>query len=103
RLLFVTSAAALARNIGRAEAGAVIDSLAAVGGDVVLRSDLREGIDSDGALAIVQAEIAKDPKIEGVVLIGGHDAVPARRLDTVPTSLRPRIADAGDADHFVVW
>lgn len=103
-LLFVTSAEALARNIGREEASAVLDALAAARRDGhLLLSDVPVGVDSDTSVAAVQAELAKAPNIKGVVIVGGHDVMPARRLDSIPATLRPRISQAGDADHFIVW
>jgi hypothetical protein len=100
QLLFVTSPTALVSNIGAIEARTVLDALAAKGLPV---EALPAGIDSDAAVAAVRARLAKEPKIVGVVLLGGHDGVPARRLDCLPADLRARVGASGDADRFIVW
>lgn len=100
RLLFVTSAASLARNIGQEEARVVIDALAAAPGGLL--ADLPEGVDSTAATASVQARLARDLDLKGVVIVGGHDVVPARHIDCIPQALRAQVG-GGDADHFFVW
>jgi len=100
RLLFVTSAPALARNIGQEEARAVMDALLSASGQLL--SDLPDGVDSTAATGAVQAWLARDLDIKGVVIVGGHDVVPARHIDCLPPALRAQVR-GGDADHFFVW
>ncbi len=101
KLLFITDKAKLAANIGAAETNAVLARLRTAG-HVVLEQvpRLREGIRIAGLLPQSAAQ-ARD--IKGVVLLGGYDVVPARRLDALPASLRAAIGGGGDADEFFVW
>lgn len=61
---------------------------------------------AEQAAAVVRAALAADPTIAGVLLLGGHDAVPGHRLDVVPADLKPHLPSdqiLADPDAFVVW
>jgi beta-lactamase superfamily II metal-dependent hydrolase len=99
-LLFVTSAAGLARNIGREEAAEVV---AAIQGAGMTLCDLPADLpDATAAAAIVRQRL-QDDGLAGVVLVGGHDVVPHQSVDTLPAELRARLGDSDDPDRFVVW
>jgi hypothetical protein len=102
RLLFVTSRAGLAANVG---ADAVDQALAMIrdGGHAVL-STLRAGLTHPkGAQKWVARALAKHDNIHGVVVLGGYDVVPAQRLDCLPPRLRKAIGETEDHDDFIVW
>jgi hypothetical protein len=103
-LLFVTSRERLASNIGEVEAAQVLDSIRDAGAALC---DGLTGHPDDAVrdLALVHDEVDGLRGIEGIVLIGGHDVVPSRRLDCLPPSLRQRLGSgvAWDADNFMVW
>jgi beta-lactamase superfamily II metal-dependent hydrolase len=102
RLLFVTSAAALARNVGETESAQILSSLRAAGLDVYdsLTADASDPVRS---AELVRAQLATRPQLQGVVLIGGYDAVPPLRLDCLPPNLRQTLGQTEDADDFIVW
>jgi beta-lactamase superfamily II metal-dependent hydrolase len=101
-LLFVTSAAALARNIGETESAQILSSLRRAGLDVYdsLPSDPSDPLRSP---ELVREQLATRPELQGVVLIGGYDAVPPLRLDCLPPELRRTLGQTDDADDFIVW
>jgi beta-lactamase superfamily II metal-dependent hydrolase len=100
-LLFVTSRDGLAANVGANEATQILEALAATG--AALYDELPAGVDSGQALALVREQIQQRPKLVGVVLLGGYDVVPPRRLDCLPPALRQRLGQTQDADDFIVW
>jgi beta-lactamase superfamily II metal-dependent hydrolase len=101
-LLFLTSADALAANIGRAEASDTLDSLRAAG--QLVCDSLPAGLtESAPALAIAREQLGQHHELQGVVLLGGLDVVPAQRLDCLPTELRQSLPANADPDDFVVW
>jgi beta-lactamase superfamily II metal-dependent hydrolase len=101
RLLFVTSEERLVDNIGAPMAGRALDLIRAAG------QELYEALPADAepveAGRVVQEELARRAEIEGVVLVGGYDAVPSRRLDCLPPALRERLGPTNDPDDFIVW
>jgi len=101
-LLFVTDSAALARNIGAAEAQALSSTLAKQKGRVL---DLAGGASASviRAEAAVHDAIGSDPSLAGVVLVGGYDVVPSHVIDTLPSSLEARVSRSDDPDRFIVW
>jgi beta-lactamase superfamily II metal-dependent hydrolase len=100
-LIVATNAAALAENIGRVEAAAVLKALRN-GGATVIDSVPR---DVDAATASTSVRKAlQQAKSKGVVLLGGYDVVPSLRLDALPRSLRQNLPlTIDDADNFIVW
>ncbi|HKF42833.1 MAG TPA: MBL fold metallo-hydrolase [Thermoanaerobaculia bacterium] len=101
RLLAVTSRDALARNIGREEAGHVVDSLNGAGFSVL--PDIPEGASVMDAASAVHRRLTGERGIEGVVIVGGFDVVPSLKLDALPPELRRQVAGNDDPDDFVVW
>lgn len=105
KLLFVTCRPRLERNIGKAEAARVFDTLGRAPAIRVV--DLPEAIVSaERAAAAVRPQLAAHPAA-GVVILGGFDVVPAHRLDVLAAAARQQVEDAGlggaDADDFIVW
>ena len=101
RLLFVTSTAALARNIGRQEAASVV---AAIEGAAMPLCDLPADVaDAAAAAAIVRPRLREADGLAGVVIVGGPDVVPHQSVDALPADLRARLGDSDDPDRFVVW
>lgn len=96
-LLFASNRKALAENIGRAEADKAIAMIADAGQAYVDVQDSASSFDR------VRENITD--AIRGVVLLGGYDVLPARRLDTLPQELRETLGDdaTDDADNFIVW
>lgn len=102
QLLFVTSAPALARNIGQVESNAVLGALRASG--VVLYDTLPDGLtESAPAAALVRQQLQQYREVEGVVLLGGHDIVPSQVLDSLPPEIRRALPGSDDPDEFIVW
>ena len=103
RLLFLTDAEALMRNLGTAEATAALRSVQASGH--TLATGTFSGRPSAEAIERARAQLASDPSLEGVVLLGGYDVVPARSLDVLTPEHRQRLGmEAEDeGDRFVVW
>lgn len=102
-LLFVTNRAALEANVGREETGRL---LAALRGHHEVLDTLPAGLLSSQAQAdAVRGRLAQLPNFRGVVLLGGYDVVPSRRLDVLFPSLRQRVRTSGyrDLDDFIVW
>ncbi len=101
-MLFLTSADALAANIGRAEAGAALDGLRSRG--LLVYDALPAGL-TDSATAITSAreQLGQHREAQGVVLLGGLDVVPSQRLDCLPAELRQSLPANADPDDFIVW
>lgn len=101
RLLFVTSAEALASNLGEVEARLVLDAIRA---SHALYDELPSGqTEPSHALELVRAQLQEHPDFVGVVLVGGYSVVPAQRLDALPADLRQELGQTDDADDFIVW
>jgi hypothetical protein len=98
-LLFATSSAALARNIGKRATDVVLQFLADSGHNIV---EVPDRVSWKAAAAIVHAAIGHSTK--GIVLLGGYDVIPSQRLDVLPKDLRRALPDPRrDADSFIVW
>jgi beta-lactamase superfamily II metal-dependent hydrolase len=101
-LVFVTSGEVLAKNIGTAEAAAVLQWIKAQQGTRFV--DLPAGIDVAAARASVLPSLSG---AKGVVLVGGYDVVPAQVLDILTAAQRQQLNKDGfdnmDSDNFVVW
>jgi beta-lactamase superfamily II metal-dependent hydrolase len=100
-LLFVTSSERLVDNVGAPAAAAALDMIRAAGKE--LYAELPAGVDAAEAGRLVREQLGRRPEVEGVVLVGGYDAVPSHRFDCLPPSLRERLGPTGDPDDFVVW
>ena len=101
KLLFITDKAKLAANIGIVETNAVLARLRAAGHLVI-----EQVPKIPGRLQIPEVPHhtpAELKEVRGVVLLGGYDVVPSRRLDALPASLRSSISAGSDADNFIVW
>lgn len=100
KLLFVTSAATLAKNIGERETELVLTSLRGANQQVL--HTLPEQATAAAAAAEVRRKLTSD--VEGVVLIGGYDVVAPTRLDVLDPQLRAALGGSGgDPDNFIVW
>jgi beta-lactamase superfamily II metal-dependent hydrolase len=108
-LLFVTSRAALAQNIGQSATDAALSAIRDAG--QLLIDSLPAGATSPTqVLAPVQAALndpANKDRLRGVVILGGYDVIPASRLDTIDSSLRAAISGSNGStnewDDFIVW
>lgn len=96
-LLFASNRKLLADSIGKAEADFAIRMIERAGQTYV------DAPDPDQAQRLIHKQLTKDHR--GVVLIGGYDMLPAKRLDTLPPEVRSALGgDADtDADSFIVW
>lgn len=96
KLLFVTHRLGLENNLGQMEAKAALRMIRNAGQTVL---EVRNPGNPYGE---VREALARD--IEGVVILGGYDILPAHRLDALPTSLRSQLGNStSDADNFIVW
>lgn len=102
-LLFLTNKAALARNIGVAESTHVLKALR--DGNHLLDDEIPVGEDGSSTRAgnAVRQLLERNPQVEGVVIIGGYDVVPSRRIDCLPKDLREAVKSNSDPDDFIVW
>jgi hypothetical protein len=102
-LLFVTNRAALEPNLGREETGRLLTALRER--HEVLDTLPGGPLSSQPQAEAVRGRLANLPDVRGVVLLGGYDVVPSRRLDVLPPSLRQRVRANGyqDLDDFIVW
>jgi beta-lactamase superfamily II metal-dependent hydrolase len=96
-LLFASNRKMLGDNIGKAEAQAAIEMIERAGQTYV------DMPDPEKAQAAIHKKLTDAHR--GVVLIGGYDILPAKRLDTLPAAVRAKLGDAvdDDADSFIVW
>jgi beta-lactamase superfamily II metal-dependent hydrolase len=94
-LLFVTSSARLAANVGKNEAAAALGTIRDAGKTVL---DLQS---PDDPFPEIRRAVAGKA---GVVIIGGYDVVPSQRYDVLPPEIRRVVGNrSGDPDNFVVW
>jgi beta-lactamase superfamily II metal-dependent hydrolase len=100
-LLFVTNAVALARNIGAAEAEALIRTLREAASQLI--DDVPCGPGSAAQALRTVRERLSTPGLRGVVILGGYDVAPGFVVDCLPPDLRRAIGSNSDADDFVVW
>jgi hypothetical protein len=102
QLLFVTNREALAGNIGRLECEHLLDALRARG--LLLIDQIPAGVtDAVATAAMVGQVLAQQANVQGVVLIGGYDVMPAERRDCLPSDLRRELPPNDDPDNFIVW
>ena len=107
RLLFVTSRAGLAANIGAPAAARALAMLRDAGPAVL--STRRAGLSHPGsAHRMVARALTRHRDVHGIVILGGYDVVPSQRLDCLPPRLRAVITgiqDPGDHDYddYIVW
>ncbi len=96
KLLFVTRRSGLENNLGKLEAQAALQMVRDAGQTVLEIPNFGD------PYAEVQKALGKD--IAGVVILGGYDILPARRLDALPASLRAQLGNTtSDLDNFIVW
>lgn len=102
----MTNRAALAANVGVAEADHLLTALRQ---SYLLLDMLPASRSSSQAhFDAVRAKLAGLPDVRGVVLIGGYDVVPSQRLDVLPPSLRASVRAMRangyvEHDDFLVW
>lgn len=100
-LLFITNSQKLSGNVGSQVVGAILNELRRAKHVVV---DVA-GLDGD-ALAIAKASahvaLQKERHIEGVVIVGGYDVIPAERRDVAP-GIADEDRDFDGEDRLVVW
>lgn len=108
-LLFVTCREGLERNIGKQETADVLQAVTAAGQTLIDSLPLG-ATDPRAVISAVREALNAKPEIQGVVLIGGYDIVPASRLDAIDANLRAQIRQAQaldlqirDEDDFLVW
>jgi beta-lactamase superfamily II metal-dependent hydrolase len=102
-LLFATSRVALRRSIGREEADHALKALSDQSFLVYdgLPDEMPHAAD---AIALVQKQLSGHPEIQGVVLIGGYDVVPAQTVRVLSDELfRQLPSGLDDPDDFIVW
>jgi hypothetical protein len=99
KLLFATSLAGLAANIGRAEARHALTALTDAG--ITVMDDV-DASSWQTATAAVRNALTQDHYV-GVVLLGGYDVIPSVQTDALDSLLRRRVAGASDADGYVIW
>lgn len=99
-LLFVTNQEALSRNVGSGFVQHAMSTLRQQGHQVLLLPD--SGSDVDRYTAGTLAKL-KQTQVQGVVLLGGYDVIPAQRRDALPPSVRARVGASSDPDNFTVW
>jgi beta-lactamase superfamily II metal-dependent hydrolase len=98
-LLVVTNRKRLVDNIGEGECERVLDDIRAAG--AILFDEVPGGIDE--AAQSVKGMTRSDPRVKGVVLLGGYDLIPSQRFDCLPPDVRARVDAREDPDNFVVW
>jgi beta-lactamase superfamily II metal-dependent hydrolase len=105
KLLFVTNSEALKERIGREECRHLLDAVTAARFPL-LDLPARDAQDSTSAAPVVQHELSKDTKIEGVVILGGYNVVPSQRLYCIPRELSEKLLKddiENDQDKYLVW
>jgi beta-lactamase superfamily II metal-dependent hydrolase len=102
-LFFVTNRTALEDNLGREETSRLLSALRER--HEVLDTLPNSLLSSQPQIDAVRGKLANLPDVRGVVLLGGYDVVPSRRLDVLPPSLRQRVRASSfqDLDDFIVW
>jgi beta-lactamase superfamily II metal-dependent hydrolase len=105
KLLFVTDSKALAHNIGIEECSHLMQTL---GAEKHLLLDISSvgAQDSTHAASHVHQALNKDADIEGVVLIGGYDVIPAQKLFCLPSKIQQQMMQEtiqDERDRFIVW
>ena len=98
RQLFVTDAARLREHVGP-WADACLAAVQAAGHTVF---DLKGESKPEKAVTAVR-KVNQDPRLAGVVLLGGPTVVPVRVVDALPAGLRKQVTAADDPDDFYVW
>jgi beta-lactamase superfamily II metal-dependent hydrolase len=96
KLLFVTNRPRLENNIGATEAANAIQLIRNAG------QVLYEVQTQASPWAEVRLQLQRED-FKGVVILGGYDVLPSRRLDVLPPSLRSQIGAGSDSDNFIVW
>ncbi|MBZ5728028.1 MAG: MBL fold metallo-hydrolase [Acidobacteriia bacterium] len=96
RLLFLANRPRLENNIGAQEAAAALQLIRDAGQTVY------EIKNPANPFAEVRRQLKGD--FQGVVIVGGYDALPSQRVDALPPSLRASLGPhTTDDDNFIVW
>lgn len=114
QLLFVTHRAALDQNIGGHGASEVLALIREANmrrprerRHVIVEYLGDTPLNPSVGLREVHDTLREHPTVQGVVLLGGYDVVPAMRVDTLPPWLRTWVdhqpLDGDDADNWIVW
>ncbi|MFA1803582.1 MBL fold metallo-hydrolase [Xanthomonas campestris pv. campestris] len=101
KLLFLTCSDALRSNVGEGGANEVLAEISAKGHTIVDLS-LEEASEADKSIKLVQDALNADAALQGVVLIGGYDVVPALNIDTYPEGASED-ERSNDPDDYYVW
>lgn len=101
KLLFLTNSQALGRNVGQADVDQVLAEISGKG-HTVLDVSSYPLVDSDSIATKTRDALNADPVLEGVVILGGYDVIPATPVDVYPAGY-PDEGKLKDADHFTVW
>jgi beta-lactamase superfamily II metal-dependent hydrolase len=101
-LLFATSRDALGASIGVAETEQLLERFEQDGLHVYAELP-GSPLDVATAEALVRDELRLHPEVQGVVLVGGFDVIPSRRVDCLPEELRTQVGHTADPDDFIVW
>jgi hypothetical protein len=101
-LLFLTSRQALAENVGQTETDYLLEAIRGAG--MLLYDTVPPRLqEASQAMDWVRPHLRSNPTIEGVVLLGGDDVLPAQRLDALDPGLRSSLSSRSDPDNFIVW
>jgi hypothetical protein len=99
-LLFVTCVEALGNRIGLPEANALVTEIRSAGKPVAALTLAEISTISNAIVAVTRAV---SNAIEGIVLLGGLETVPAERLDVLTPQLATKVSRSSDEDAFVIW
>jgi hypothetical protein len=101
-LLFATSRDALGAKFGPERVAKLLDGLRAAGHSVVDTIPVGT-LWAATAAAPIHAALARNP-VEGVIILGGYDVMPAEVMDCIPYDIRRIIKPQVDpGDDFFVW
>jgi len=100
-LLFLTNVQLLAKNVGLHCVEQILGDIASRGHTVVdVANDLLAS--AEQIVAKVRTTLNADRNLNGVVIIGGYDVVPAVKIDTLPPGHTDKDR-AYDREGFIVW
>lgn len=102
RLLFVTHKRTLVSNVGEEVVEQTLSAIRRAGHPLIV--ELPTPRDVGTVSAEVRRALRGDAtSVEGVVLLGGYDVVPAQRLDCLPPALRNAMTRRDDLDNYIIW
>jgi len=92
----------LAENVGLTETDYLLEAIREAG--MLLYDTVPPRLqEASQAMDWVRPQLRSNPTIEGVVLLGGYDVLPAQRLDALDPELRRSLPSLSDSDNFIVW